>query len=133
MRPEVIAEFVSGFGSAVELCVGHYAEVARILQRMGKLLCVNDVKEIELPGIRFIRCDVRKPNKELLEVCKLADVVYSIRPPPELWYDIAKIAEKCGCHCVIRPMSCDAGWNLVGFERKYFRGEQFYVRSRTKV
>ena len=133
MQPEVIAEYVSSFGNAVEVCTGYYSQVAELLKKRGKLLCACDIngnaKEKFLSaGIRFFECDVFNPCHELLKCCREADVVYSIRPPVELWKAIAKLANRCSCACVIRPMQCDtyAGHN-VDYRIDYYKGEIFYV------
>ncbi len=133
MQPEVIAEYVSFFGNAVEVCTGYYSQVAELLKKMGKLLCACDIngdaKEKFLnAGIRFFECDVLNPCPELLKYCRKADVVYSIRPPVELWRAIAKLAEECGCACIIRPMVCDAdAGSDVNYLVDYYKGEMFYV------
>jgi len=129
VRPLAIAEFVASFGKAVEVCCGYYCEVAKILKDRGLLLCVCDKnKEVGEVfsglGIEFFACDVENPGDRLLEVCRKADVVYSIRPPPELWKSIFSLAKLTGCVCVIRPMSCDF------VERRHLRshgGENFLV------
>jgi len=127
VRPEVIAEFVAGFGKALEVCCGYYLEVARILKEWEKLLCVcdrnADVKNVcEKYGIEFIQCDVESPGYQLIEMCRIADVIYAIRPPPELWGSIISLAEVTGCRCVIRPMSCEFANPAVSY-----RGERFLV------
>ena len=127
MRPQVIAEFIAGFGRAVEVCCGYYSGVARILKEMGLLLCVcdrNGNARKSFAGIRFLVCDVENPGEELIEFCRKADVVYSIRPPPELWDAIFSLAEMTECICVIRPMSCEFIQNPV-----VYMGEAFAVRD----
>ncbi len=128
MRPEVIAEFVSKFGRAVEVCVGYYSKVAEILMKKNLLLCVCDsnpiLKEYYCKkGIIFIECDVRKPSEELIKFCTRASVIYAIRPPPEIWNDVFALAKICNCRCVVRPMSSDCyGKKIV------YAGEIFLVQ-----
>lgn len=131
MHPETVAEYVSTFGKAVELCSGYYAEVAKLLHKAGKLVCVCDINEearskFSKLGIKFVVCDIFDPCLDILEYCRKADVVYSIRPPPELWNSIAKLAENCNCVCVIRPMKFDL-CNVKGFKLEYYKDEIFYV------
>jgi len=51
-----------------------------------KLIAVVDAREIKAPaGIRFYVDNVTSPK---LGIYSKADVIYSIRPPQELWNDI---------------------------------------------
>ncbi len=132
MRPEIIAEFISKFGKAVELCAGYFYKIAYLLKEEGKILCVCDLNgEVEKiyteKNIDFIRCDIRNPCEELINLCKKADVIYSIRPPMELWEDILKCAKVSKCNCIIRPMYLDSNPELK-LKLINYKGEVFLVK-----
>jgi len=127
VRPEAIAEYISRYDKAIEVCVGNYWEVARLLGN--KLIAAVDVKKTEVPaGIRFYIDDVTSPK---LDIYRKADVIYSIRPPPELWNDILALAMKANADCLIRPM----GNEFLNFPFKLvnYKGERFYIAERNSI
>jgi hypothetical protein len=51
-----------------------------------------------------IEDDVTRPD---LTIYEGADLIYSIRPPPELFGPLEELARRVGAHLVIRPLSTD--------------------------
>jgi len=67
---------------------------SQIIQQIGQ----------QYPQIKAIKDDITKPNIELYQN---ADLIYSIRPPPELSPYLLKLAKKVGAPLMIRPLSSE--------------------------
>jgi len=99
---EYIARCADGNnGKVVEVGVGHRLEVVRLLIRMGIEVVATDVHP---SSHEVFMDDVCAPNVRLYEG---ASVVYSLRPPPELWMPIARTAAGVGAQLIIRPFGSE--------------------------
>ena len=57
------------------------------------------------PGFQdVVKDDITAPNMELY---KGSDLIYSIRPPPELYPYLKDTAAHIGAHLIIRPLTTD--------------------------
>ena len=118
-----LAEYISKnySGKVVEIGIGNYWKVADELARKGFEVIATDIKSIHVPRkIKFTVDDVSNPT---LEVYLGAKLIYSIRPPFELFDSIKKLAEKIGADCIIKPLY---GEIPVG-KLVNFKGLSFYV------
>ncbi len=121
---EVIADYIAERyrGKVVEIGIGHYHRVALRLVKMGLDVVATDLKRIDPPkGVRFYIDNVFEPNVKIYENSTL---IYSLRPPPELFNPIIRLAKLVGADCLIRPFGNERpdGGRLVNY-----RGERFYV------
>jgi hypothetical protein len=113
-------------GKIVEVCSGKMFRVAIELKKRGfDVICV-DVKAIDTPDIRFIQDDIINPKDEIYSN---ASLIYSIRPPYELYKHILKIAEKNNADCIIKPFY---GEIPEEFRLMNYRGDHFYIRKFSK-
>lgn len=119
-----IAEFImKNYGKAskiVEVGVGKQRTVLDCLKKKLK----GEVIGVDIehhPGLE--RDDIRSPNMELY---RGADLIYSIRPPPELYGTLQAVAERVNADLIIRPLSTDAP--PKGMELVNYRGEFFYIK-----
>jgi len=127
MLPEVIAEYICRHYSrkVVEVGIGYYWKVAEILANRGFDVIAVDFKEIPAEFksrcIKFVVDDIMNPN---LEIYEGASLVYSIRPPLELYSYIVAVARAVGADCLIRPFG-----NEFAVDGKLinYKGERFYV------
>ncbi len=87
----------------VEVGVGRHPDVAMLLQEHFDLVC-TDVTDPGIPGIRYVRDDIFRPDASLY---RGAALVYSIRPPPDMQGSIAEVASKAGADLIIRPFSSE--------------------------
>lgn len=112
-------------GKLVEIGTGNLFKVAKELQNFGfDVLCV-DIRDIEPPdGIKFIKDDVTSPN---LDLYRGSCLIYSIRPPQELFNHILSISERVKADCIIKPLPEEVpeGFNLVNY-----KGDFFYLRKK---
>lgn len=88
-------------GKVVEVGVGCRLDVCEALTRMGVDVVPTDIHPC-LPQV--VRDDVLSPNPNVYAGVSL---VYSIRPPPELWVPIALTAAHVGAQLIIRPFGTE--------------------------
>ena len=125
-RFRFLAEFLkknySSAAKVVEVGVGSERGVLNELKSSIK----GEVLGVDVAGGRsVIKDDVFSPN---LEIYLGAELIYSLRPPPELYPALLSLAEKVGADLIIRPMSTDPpppGMRLVNY-----RGDFFYIKTR---
>ncbi|MEM2908279.1 MAG: UPF0146 family protein [Candidatus Hadarchaeales archaeon] len=74
------------------------------------------------PGVRFERDDVTNPR---LRVYEGADLIYAMRPPPELQPYLLKLARKVGADLIVKPLAAESV--LPGGKLVNHRGVAFYL------
>ncbi len=118
-----LAEFIAAnyTGKVVEVGVGSYTEVAEYLAKFGFEVVATDVRVRKVPeNVKFYLDDVSNPNIRIYEGSSL---VYSIRPPAELFGHILRVAASVGADCIIKPLYGEyPGGKLVNY-----KGLSFYV------
>ncbi len=121
---DYIAETYSG--KVVEVGIGRFTAVAELLVRRGFEVFATDIVELDAPdGCRFYVDDVTKPD---LKIYSGASLIYSIRPPPELFPAIVEVSRKVGADCIIKPLYGDY------MEEKIvnYKGVHFYLIRRER-
>ncbi len=124
-----VARYIAeNYGSAykiVEVGVGRMPETARELRHLLPecQLVVTDIeKPEELPdGVNFYYDDVAKPN---IQIYERADLIYSIRPPPELQPSLLRVARKVGADLLIKFIAGERvlkGGKLINHEGVTFQ------------
>ena len=110
-------------GKVVEVGIGFYWDVAIALSERSFDVIATDVKDISIGkrGIKFVVDDISNPD---LEIYRGAILIYSIRPPPELFEAIKRTAISVGADAIVKPLHNEFpdGWDLVNFN-----GLSFYV------
>ncbi len=129
MHPKfkILAEFIrKEYPSAsrvVEVGVGSRTDVLEEIKRHMKA----EVVGVDIAGGKgLVKDDVLSPS---FEVYRSADLIYAIRPPPELYPALIELSERVGADLLIRPLSTDpapGGMRLVNY-----RGEFFYIKKRS--
>lgn len=107
----VCAKYPAG-ARVVEVGIGRCPDIALLLKDHFDLTC-TDVADPGIPGIRFVRDDIFRPDQRLY---RDAVLVYSVRPPPDMQPAIAAVAAAAGADLIIRPFSSEQA-DL----RRYFR------------
>ncbi|MDD1735897.1 MAG: hypothetical protein LUQ21_00325 [Methanothrix sp.] len=98
----------------VEVGVGFYFEVARLLASQGLQVTITDREERHLAGLKVEKDDIFSPRLELYRGAKL---IYSIRPPLEMQLAMGFVASKVGADVLIRPLMEEVA-RLPGFSRR---------------
>ncbi len=116
-----LAEYIAAkySGKVVEVCVGRYFDVALQLVKLGFDVYAVDKHKIPAPpGVKFFVDDVMHPKMEIYEG---ASLIYSIRPPFELFKAIKELARAVGADCIIKPLYGEyPGGKLVNYKGLYF-------------
>lgn len=119
---DYIAENYSG--KVVEVGVGRFTAVAEILAKRGFEVVVTDIVKRDVPeGCRFYLDDITSPKIQIYEG---ASLIYSIRPPPELFSAILMVSQKIGADCIIKPLYGD----YMDAKIVNYKGVQFYLVRR---
>ncbi|MFW6194058.1 MAG: UPF0146 family protein [Halobacteriota archaeon] len=119
-----LAEFISknyDCHLVVEIGIGKRWEIATQLSRMGFRVIAVDIVDINPQCFDYVKDDITDPD---MKVYKNAGLLYSIRPPPELFSSIIDVARSAGADCLIRPLGNEfpEGGGLINY-----RGERFYL------
>ena len=110
---EFIAELLPKPKKIIEVGVGKLPKIAlKLAEKFPEAeIIVTDIdsqiiQQIgqQYPQIKAIKDDITKPNIELYQN---ADLIYSIRPPPELALYLLKLAKKIGVPLIIRPLNSE--------------------------
>ncbi len=102
-------------GKVVEIGIGPDDRVFRNLASRGMNIIATDIA----PRKDVYVDDVRKPNAEIY---KGAGLIYSIRPPPEIYLHLRNLARRVGADLIIKPLSTDpsGGGKLVNYKKAVF-------------
>lgn len=123
---EYIAQRYPKAERIVEIGVGKELSVLEELRRRMKA----EVVAIDVRGGSALKDDVTRPR---LELYRGASLIYSIRPNPELYPHLIKVAREVGADLIIRPLSSDPPperGKLVNYKRSVFyifRAESNYI------
>jgi len=102
----------------VEVGVGRFFKVAEYLQEHSMIdLILTDIKPSH-PHI--IKDDITNPR---LEIYKGARLIYSIRPPIELYMPLVKVADNVKAKLLIRPLATEhppVNMKLINYKRSFF-------------
>ena len=115
-------------GRVVEVGVGYYCEVARLLGAQGLQVTPTDREERLVAGLKVEKDDIFSPR---LELYRGAGLIYSIRPPLEMQLAMGVVAGEVGADVLIRPLMEEVAW-LPGFSRRLvnYGHASFYLYGR---
>lgn len=104
----------------VEVGIGKKWDIATQLSAEGFKVIATDVMDIDPRGFDFVKDDITNPD---MRFYRIAGLIYSIRPPPELFPSIIGVARSACADCLIRPLGNEF---LDGGELINYKGESFY-------
>ncbi len=106
-------------GKVAEIGIGKFTEVAERLSEYLELIAVDIAPCTS--RFRVIRDDVTQPTPEIYSGVEL---VYSIRPPPELHTPILSLARKLGADAIIKPLGVEFPEKMMPVN---YRKARFYL------
>ena len=117
-------------GRVVEVGVGYYSEVARLLEAQGLQVTLTDREERLVAGLKVEKDDIFSPR---LELYRGAGLIYSIRPPLEMQLAMGVVAAEVEADVLIRPLMEEVA-RLPGFSRRLVNWglASFYLYGRDK-
>ncbi len=121
-----VADYIAKnyMGKVVEVGIGRFTAVAELLAKRSFEVVATDIVKRNVPeGCKFYLDDITNPNLEIYEGVSL---IYSLRPPPELFSAILKVSQKVGADCLIKPLYGD----YMDGKIVNYKGVQFYLIRR---
>ena len=123
-RIEGLVDFIAGgCTNAAEIGVGCFPDVVYALQGKGLRIFATDIKPFKYDGIRVFVDDVTGPD---ISLYRCVDLIYSMRPPPELVPYIMRLAEMVSADLIIKPLSSDY---VKGLSLMRYGGVIFFIWS----
>ncbi|MCQ4153470.1 MAG: hypothetical protein HA489_05970 [Archaeoglobales archaeon] len=121
-----LAEYIANrYKKVAEIGIGGYTAVAEYLSSKGVKVIATDIRDVQT-GVEFFIDDVRNPRISLYNGVEL---VYSIRPPPELFKSIRELAMRLNADCIIKPLYGDyTDGRIVNY-----KGLEFYLWNRNDI
>ncbi len=119
-RIEGLVDFIAGrYGNAVEIGIGHFPDVACALKAKGLKVFATDIKPFKYNGLMVVADDVTRPDMSLYSG---VDLIYSMRPPPEMIPYMMRLAEAVSADLIIKPLSSEytEGFRLMRSENIVF-------------
>lgn len=100
----------------IEVGIGKERAVYDELKRAKARIIAVD---IDITSEEFVKDDITKPN---VEIYKGSEIIYSIRPPPELYLFLKEIAREVKALLIIKPLATDEPpeFKLVNYKGLYF-------------
>lgn len=122
-RYEGLVEYIArNYRNAVEIGIGHFPDVAYALLEKGIQVFATDVKPYRYRGLKVIVDDVTMPD---LSLYTAIDLLYALRPPPELVPYIKQLARMVSADLIVKPLSSEY---LSGQLNRY-RNTTFFLWS----
>jgi len=112
-RVEGLTAFIAaGYRHAAEIGIGLFPDVAYALTERGLGVFATDIRPFHHDGIKVVIDDVTSPDMKLY---KGIDLIYSMRPPPELVPYMKKLAMTISADLIVKMLSSDCvkGFRLM--------------------
>jgi uncharacterized UPF0146 family protein len=92
------------YDCAAEIGVGHFPDVALALTERGVRVIGTDIKPFPHRGLKVIVDDITRPD---LSKYSATDLLYSLRPPPELVPYMNWLATKVSADLIVKPLASE--------------------------
>ena len=104
-RVEEIAEYIAGrYRKSAEIGIGHFPDLAFALIDKGVEVFATDIVPFAYKGLRVVVDDVTRPDISLFYGVNL---IYSMRPPPELVFYMDRLAAHLSVSLIVKPLSSE--------------------------
>ncbi len=104
-RIKGLVDFIAErYQNTAEIGIGHFPYVACALIEKGVRVFATDIRLFQHDGIRVVIDDVTSPD---LTLYGGVDVVYSMRPPPELVPYMRRLAETISADLIVKMLSSE--------------------------
>jgi uncharacterized UPF0146 family protein len=104
-RVEDLAEYIAGrYRKSAEIGIGHFPHLAFALASKGVDVFATDITPFSYEGLKVVIDDVTNPDISLFNG---VDLIYSMRPPPELVYYMDRLAARICAAVIVKPLSSE--------------------------
>jgi len=126
MRPPLVRNSCKGlidyialhYSCVAEAGIGHFPDVAVALVERGIRVLATDIKSFEHCGLKVTVDDITQPD---LSLYSAIDLLYSLRPPPELVLYMSRLARKLSVDLIVKPLASEhPGGRLTRYESTTF-------------
>ncbi|MCS7119002.1 MAG: UPF0146 family protein [Archaeoglobaceae archaeon] len=118
-----IADFIAErYRKVAEIGIGRNTTIAELLRERGVKVIATDIMPVT-KSFEFYIDDILNPR---IEIYNGVELVYSIRPPPELFSAIRGLAKMINADCLIKPLYGDYCDGRI----LNYRGVNFYFWKR---
>lgn len=98
--------YIAGkYGNVVEIGIGHFPDIAFALLEKGVRVFATDVRPFKYIGLKVIADDIMEPD---ISAYTAIDLIYSLRPPPELVTHMVQLARKLSADLIIKPLASES-------------------------
>jgi uncharacterized UPF0146 family protein len=104
-RYQGLVDYISGtYQNSAEIGIGHFPDVAFALLKKGVRVFATDVRQFQCDGLSVVMDDITEPDFSLYSS---VDLIYSLRPPPELVPYVLRLAEAISADVIVKPLASD--------------------------
>ena len=130
-RYQGLVDFISGtYLDSAEIGIGHFPDVAFALLKQGVRVFATDVRQFQYNGLSVILDDITEPDFFLYTS---VDLIYSLRPPPELVPYIIRLAKAVSADVIVKPLTSDyAGGKMIRNGNTTFFFWEYYEKEERK-
>lgn len=125
-RIEGLVDYIADrYSDAAEIGIGHFPDIAYALKHRGVNVFASDIRTIRFKGIRVIVDDITDPDHD---VYRGRDLIYAMRPPPELVPYMVMLSRAVSADLILKPLSSEyaEGFRMVrnGNTTFFFKGKE---------
>lgn len=104
-RIEGLVNYIAGkYVHAAEIGIGHSPDVAFALMKKGIRVFATDVRPFQYNGLKVVMDDITVPA---ISVYTDIDILYSLRPPPELIPYMVRLSRTLSTDLIVKPLSSE--------------------------
>ena len=109
----VVDYIVAHYASVVEVGVGRFPDVALALVEKGVKVVATDIEPFVYRGLQVLVDDITEPG---MAPYRGVDLVYAIRPPPELVPYMKDVAKAASADLIVKVLSAEfpTGGHMIG-------------------
>ena len=102
---KALVEYITyRYNRVVEIGIGHFPRAALLLLQNNVRVFATDIKPLRYKGVKVIMDDITEPD---LSIYDGLDLIYSLRPPPELIPYMISLSRKLSADLIIKPLSSE--------------------------
>jgi uncharacterized UPF0146 family protein len=104
-RYEGLVNYItSKYTYAAEIGIGHFPDVAFALLERGVRVFATDIRQFQYTGLKIVIDDITEPS---LSAYEGVDILYSLRPPPELVPYMVRLARALSADLIVKPLASE--------------------------